>query len=181
MTSQFYTYLHCKPNGDPFYVGKGTLARSNNLAKRNIHHKRIVAKFGIEIFSFPRDTEQSAFDDEIKWIKVLREEGFKLANYTDGGDGSTGHTVSEAGKAKLSAFHKGKKISPEHRARINAALKGVKLSTERRAKISLRMMGNKRHKGMKHSAETLKKMSDTQKNRWKNLKLNAIASNTSNQ
>ena len=22
--SEFYTYLHCKPNGDIFYVGKGT-------------------------------------------------------------------------------------------------------------------------------------------------------------
>jgi hypothetical protein len=101
--SQFYIYLHCKPNGDPFYVGKGTLARSHNLAKRSDHHKRIVAKYGIEIIVFQRESEHDALNDEIKWIKILREAGYLLCNITSGGEGHSGHSPSEETRRKISA------------------------------------------------------------------------------
>jgi hypothetical protein len=37
--AQFYTYLHCKPDGTPFYVGKGSGKRSNFMYDRNPHHQ----------------------------------------------------------------------------------------------------------------------------------------------
>src|ERR1019366_7111100 len=91
---QFYTYLHCRPNGEPFYVGKGHGVRAKKFSKRSDYHKHIVQKHGkenIRIFIFPCDSEQQAFADEIQTIAQLRKEGFNLCNLTDGGEGSTGH------------------------------------------------------------------------------------------
>lgn len=140
---QFYVYLHLKPNGEPFYVGKGTFRRSNLFSVRNPHHKNIVAKYGkenIEVMRFPRDTEASALADEIAWIKVLRESGFVLTNMTDGGDGVSGWIPSES----------------EIERRRN-------ISTETRNKIAKAHIGNTYRLGMKASAETLAKMSASRK------------------
>lgn len=69
MTLQFYTYLHCKPNGDPFYVGKGcdtgSGRRSHAFGQRTKHHKNVVAKYGrdnIKVFVFPCESEAQAHD-----------------------------------------------------------------------------------------------------------------------
>lgn len=125
----FYTYLHCKPDGTPFYVGKGYGNRCSKFKCRNLHHKNIVSKYGvnnIEIYVFNRDSEKHALDTEIKWIKQLRMDGYVLVNQTDGGDGSTGYKASDETKAKLSAIHKGNKY-----------LLGRKRSKEAKEKTSL--------------------------------------------
>lgn len=69
----FYTYLHCKPNGAPFYVGKGCRStggeRSHKFSGRNKHHQNIVAKHGknnIKIYVFQCNSEQQAKVDEIQ-------------------------------------------------------------------------------------------------------------------
>lgn len=93
--TQFYVYLHCKPNGDPFYVGKGDRKRSKQFTMRNFMHSNITAKYGrenINVFAFPCGSEQDAFDGEMQTIAQLRREGYTLANFTDGGEGGTGHT-----------------------------------------------------------------------------------------
>ena len=41
-----YAYIHCKPDGIPFYVGKGKYRRATYLGERNQHHKNIVNKYG---------------------------------------------------------------------------------------------------------------------------------------
>ena len=124
--------------------------RSHNLSKRSDHHKRIVAKHGIEILIFQRDSEQHAFDDEIKWIKVLREAGYELANKTNGGEGCSGCSPSIETRKKISKSNKGK-------------LKGRKLSPEHCAKIGIAMEGNKYLLGHKHLPESRMKMSVAQK------------------
>lgn len=106
---QFYVYIHIKPNGDPFYVGKGHGKRSHRLSRKNLHHKSIVKKYGgrnIGILVFPRDSEQEAFQSEVLWIKILREAGFRLANKTDGGEGTVGCSPSIETKTKLSEIGK---------------------------------------------------------------------------
>ena len=40
MDKQFYTYLHCKPDGTPFYVGKGHDARGKIGNKFCVGHKQ---------------------------------------------------------------------------------------------------------------------------------------------
>ena len=157
---QFYTYLHCKPNGDPFYVGKGFGYRSHKFSTRNRHHKNVVAKCGgkesIEILIFPRDSERDAFDDEMKWIQVLREAGYELANKTDGGDGIHGFHHSNETRTKMSQSQKGRKPTaetiakikannkagtPEVRAKMSAAARGRTLSFEHRKRIGTSQKG----------------------------------------
>lgn len=174
---QFYTYLHCKPDGTPFYVGKGCGGRAYDLFHRNQHHKRIVAKHGITVFILPCDSEDQAIADEIRHIAQLRAEGFALCNKTNGGDGISGLVHSETTKAKMSAAAqgntygrgcKGKILSAETKARIAASKTGQKLppfSAEHRARMAAKAFGNKRgignksRLGQKASAETRAKMS----------------------
>lgn len=134
-TGQFYTYLHCKQNGDPFYVGKGsyrsrkTCKRSHDFdsRRRNKHHSRIIAKYGaenIKVFVFPCKSEQQAFDDEIQQIAQLRNEGFSLANITNGGEGSSGVPITNETRAKISKANKGRILSSESRLNMSVAHKG---------------------------------------------------------
>lgn len=222
MSKQFYTYLHCRPDGTPFYVGKGVGRRSHVFTTaRNQHHRNIVAKYGkenIQIFVFFCDSEQQSTDDEILQIKSLRADGCDLCNQTDGGEGSVGYVHTEEARVKMSAakigkpsWNKGKKMSEAARANMSAARKGdIKLiahcanlsaarrgmkasaennakqsaammghvvSAETRAKLSaahkgkknaalsLRNIGNKNTLGMKHSPETIERMSAIHKER----------------
>lgn len=145
MLTQFYTYLHCKPNGEPFYVGKGFGKRCNQFSTRSNHHKNIVAKYGrenISVFIFPCENEQQAFSDEVQQIAQLRSDGYKLANITNGGEGVSGLT---------------KPVSPEQRV-----------------KLSIAMMGNKRWLGKKHSEETKIKMSISQRELFNGVLAGAI-------
>ena len=117
---EFYTYLHCKPSGVPFYVGKGCGDRCYNFNTRNNHHKNIVKKYGKEnilVYIFNCESEEQAFSDEVQQIKQLRKELHKLANQTDGGDGHSGKgrkhkPLSEEAKIHISLGMMGKKRKP---------------------------------------------------------------------
>jgi len=176
--AEFYTYLQCKPDGTPFYVGKGHGRRSHSFKKadRNTHHNNIIAKYGkhnIQIFVFPCDSEDQAFSDEIQQIAQLRREGYILVNQTAGGDGFCGgrHSAERRAtmnkdrmgvprsaevRAKISASNVGKKRSIETLQIMSRVQTGKKLSLECRAKMSAA------HKGKKVSEETRAKMSKAQ-------------------
>lgn len=154
----FYVHLHLKPNGEPFYVGKGcdgTVRRSHDFSRRNRYHKCIVNKYGkenIEVLVFPRDNESQAFEDEVKWIKCLRNQGYILANMTDGGEGASGLIQSDETRAKISKSHMG-----------NQYAKGAKRSLETRRKMSNAQKKRPKRSGWNHSEETKKKMSASAK------------------
>lgn len=165
----YYTYLHCKPDGTPFYVGKGCdgkrkRGRSHSLfpSVRNEFHRRVVTKYGednIGIFVFPCQSEEEAFADEQRWISQLRREGYALTNATEGGEGAKGVPCSDITRAKIAEKHRGKRHSTETRAKMSLARIGNKNrlgkphSPEVRLKISI---GNK---GVKRSPETRARMS----------------------
>lgn len=162
MTVQYYTYIHCKPNDDPFYVGKGTLERAKRLTNRNNHHAGIVKKYGkknIKVYYFECDSEEQAFSDEIQWIANLTNEGFDLANHTSGGEGCSGHKHSEETKALLSKKNKGRVLGPrgplseEHRKKVSIATKLALSDPAVREKISKAGMGNKSFLGKKLTEE----------------------------
>lgn len=98
---EFYTYLHCRPDGIPFYVGKGVLKRAREFSpsRRTVHHKNIVNKYGrdqIRVCLFRCADEEDAFLTERTLIKELREQGFPLINRTEGGEGRYGVKASAA-------------------------------------------------------------------------------------
>ena len=71
-TRQFYTYLHCKPDGYPFYIGKGTGKRAHEFRRRNNRHMKTIAKYGkgnIKVFIFNCNSEKEAFKDEIERVE----------------------------------------------------------------------------------------------------------------
>jgi hypothetical protein len=101
----FYTYAHTKPDGTIFYIGKGTGVRAWKKTRRNQHWKNIIAKYktyGVEILA-NWDTEKEALNHEILLISCFRDLGYKLANVTNGGEGTSGykHTKEWKQKAKL--------------------------------------------------------------------------------
>lgn len=92
---EFYVYLHLRPGGDIFYVGKGSGNRSHDFARRHQHHKDVVAQFGrnnIEIMVFPCKSEQESFVEEKRITSLVRETKFNLVNVLDGGGGVSGGT-----------------------------------------------------------------------------------------
>jgi hypothetical protein len=112
MDRQFCVYTHKKPNGDPFYIGKGLVSRAYDFAssRRTEWHKNIVKKYGrtnilIEIILC--DSEEQAFLLEKQKIKLARSMGFPLVNLTDGGEGTSGLKPNEQ---QIAGLAKGRRV-----------------------------------------------------------------------
>lgn len=140
MTS--FAYVHCKPDGVPFYVGKGALRRAKYLGERNPHHQNIVAKYGknnILIGVMDCSTSEIAYQLEAGIIKCLRRSGVKLCNLTAGGDG--GRSPTEETRKRLSEAAKKRGVSQAcHDARY-LAKKGKPLSDEQKEKLRQKQLG----------------------------------------
>ncbi len=137
-----YAYIHCKPDGTPFYVGKGALRRVKNLRERNPHHRNIVAKYGksnILIGMMECSSHEIAYDLEAGIIKCLKRMGVSLTNLTAGGEG--GKEPSEETRIRLSEAARKRGISQATRDAVSKAKKGVPLSEDQKAKVSAAMKG----------------------------------------
>jgi hypothetical protein len=88
----FYNYLHAKPNGEIFYIGKGKGKRAWFFYDRNSHWCRIVNKYGTPTVSVLTkwQEEHSAMTFEKFLIASAKCFGFSLTNKTNGGDGTSG-------------------------------------------------------------------------------------------
>lgn len=80
--------------------------------------------------------------------------------------GMQGRVRSPETIAKHAAAIRGRKLSAEHRAKIGASGRGRKKSAEHRAKISVGLRGKQNFLGRKHTAETLARMSASQRARY---------------
>lgn len=164
---KWYVYVLYRPNGEPFYVGKGTGPRIKRTRRfnKNTHKAYVIAKIerngeAIRSEIVARFTdENAAYTYEIMLIaKFGRHPNGPLTNMTDGGDGGRGRRLSEAtrykmshaakgrrnsesAKRKMSIAHSGKKLTLEHTAKIAAANKGKKRTVESRAKMSAWQVG----------------------------------------
>lgn len=153
-------YVHARPDGRIFYVGKGMERRARNLRcdLRNGHHANIVAKHGsanIAVGFIPCSSESIALELEKGLIKCLRRSGVQLVNKTDGGEGSSGYIHTDESRAKLRYTSSRTMSNPENRERIAATLRGRKLSADHRAAISAGLVGNSNTKGKPISKEHL--------------------------
>lgn len=151
--TDFYTYIHAKPNGgDPFYVGKGCGGRSHMLTQRSQYHKRMIKKYGVEIFVFPCESEEQALADEIQQIAQLRAEGYELVNRTDGGDGTSGYRHTPEAKAVMAkaaigrpSGYKGRTQSEESRARSAKAAREQAANTPPEIRAARASAASKAH------------------------------------
>ena len=122
-------YVDCKPDGTPFYVGKGSEKRIKILI-RNKHHQNICNKYpnwyrGIAFAGL----EQDCLNKEISLItKYGRADLGKgtLVNWTNGGEGSTGYRHTTQAKEKMSISHKNYKWTEEHRKNNGIARRGIR-------------------------------------------------------
>jgi hypothetical protein len=141
----FCAYIHCRPDGTPFYVGKGNAARVKRMNRpNNPYHTNIVTKYGKENILTAKmecSSEDIAFDLERGLIKRLRATGLRLANFTDGGEGVSGLKMSDEARQKMREAKLGKPLSIEHKEKIRIASTGKILSAESRDKVRQARLG----------------------------------------
>jgi hypothetical protein len=135
-------YIHARPDGSPFYVGKGKFRRARYFGERNPHHKNIVAKHGASALLwgfYECSTDEAAFELEQGLIKRLRAMGINLCNLTAGGDG--GHSPEPETRARLSAAAKKRGVSKACREARDASRRGAITSPETKAKLRAAHLG----------------------------------------
>jgi hypothetical protein len=150
-SGRFYVYIMHRPDGRPFYVGKGKRwrivsheqdARAGRPGVRPSVIRKIWREKGsvyYRIDSF-HVSEADAFTAEMQMIAKIgrRENGGPLVNNTDGGEGPSGfrQVITAEARAKISAALKGVRKTPEHVAAVGAALRGKKRTAEHSVKMS---------------------------------------------
>ncbi len=137
--SAFYVYMHCRPDGSVFYVGKGCGKRARDFASRSQKHHEIVAQFGrknILVMLIPCESDADACFQEIRLINNFRVLGFELINQTGGGDGLGTKAALAAAKARGTQLG-GRRVSLERWAEIRsgASLARMRQSEKRAADL----------------------------------------------
>jgi hypothetical protein len=154
MTTRF-AYIHCRPDGTPFYVGKGSLRRARHFGARNPHYRCVAAKYGVANLLYgvmECSDDDTAFALEVGLIKCLRRANAKITNRTSGGEGArdpspeTRQKLSEAAKkrgvsvacqkAKVDA-KRGKPLTDKHKELLRAQQLGRVFTEEHRKNISV--------------------------------------------
>lgn len=143
-------YAFIDENGSPFYVGKTNdlkirkqahlyeVKKGNTLPKYNKLRKllREGHEFGNLVVTLEEGIPYDQVDNkEMHHIRKLREEGYKLRNLTDGGEGMSNPSPELI--EKLRQAHLGQKRSEESKKRMSEARKGIKFSTEHKKNLSI--------------------------------------------
>lgn len=167
---RFYVYAWLRPDGSPFYVGKGCGNRDVQPKKTNNIFMRTLAKIkrdGAEpLIVRWQDglSENDAHRLEVTYIKLFgrrnNETGI-LSNLTDGGEGNSGWIPSTETRRKVSLSKIGKKPSAETREKISKSQLGRVHTDEARAKMSAS------HLGVPKSEEVKAKMSGARRGKGK--------------
>lgn len=119
-----------------------------------------------------------ACEVEKYWIKEFREQGYKLTNSTDGGEGRLGFHPSQETIDKITSKTRGRIFSQEIREKMAKSALGRKVSNETREKISRSCKGVKKSK--EAVAKRYKKVIQMNSNgefiqEWKSLEEAAIS------
>ena len=137
-----FTYIHCKPDDTPFYVGKGAWRRVRYFGERNPHHKNITLKYGVENLTYGAlecSDDKTAYLLEQGLIKCLQRSGVSLVNRTAGGDG--GRNPTPETRAKLSEAAKKRGVSAACQEAKVKALRNRRLTIEHKELLRQRQTG----------------------------------------
>lgn len=158
--------------------------------KRNTHKnnwirqlKSLGLKPVMEIIETIDCTADEWADRERFWIAHFRQMGLPLTNLDSGGN--SGRALSEETKAKISAAHKGMKLSPESIAKMKAT-KAAGWTPERRANMGAHLKGKKQTpemiakrveslKGRVCSEETRRKIGEANRRNYSTPEARALA------
>ncbi len=135
----FYVYVHTRPDGRPFYVGKGSKVRARKLTHRNAYYMAIVAKYGaanIKIELTEAADENAAFEAERHLIKTLRAAGHRLANLTDGGEGISGFVQSQSQRDATARANARRVVTEETRRKLRDSMQGSDAQTKHRRALA---------------------------------------------
>jgi len=167
------------------YVGKTIFSLEHRRSMhKNSAEKRskcafhcALKKYGIENFEWriivETDDDEELREFEIESIAFLHTKVPNGYNMTDGGDGTSGHKMTEETKCKISRKAKGRLVSKEVRRKMSEAQRGKVVSEETKQRMSeaakaavtpeIRAIRSRTHKGKFVSAETRKKLSESNK------------------
>lgn len=170
----FYVYLHRRETDNSiFYVGKGKDRRAWSRSCRNQHWKNVAAKHGVSVEIYQSGMSE-ACALTLERIAIASLGISKLANVTFGGGGTSGYRHTDETRAKIAESGRGRPFHPNSAIGLRAR-RGCKLTAGHKAKLSLAKAGVTRgprseetrkkisasHIGIKPSAETLAKMSQS--------------------
>ncbi|WP_296885384.1 GIY-YIG nuclease family protein [uncultured Methanobrevibacter sp.] len=137
---------------------------NNNDGKPNLHLQSAWNKYGAENFNFyvlERCDSNELNQREIYWIKKLNTcHNQNHYNMNEGGSTNLGYKHTIEAKRRMSKLKKGKQLSMEHRHKLSLSHKNM--SDEIRRNIS------EGHKGLKHSINTKRKISNANKKFYRN-------------
>jgi hypothetical protein len=183
MTTKIYALT--ESDGRIRYVGKTALsfsrrfsghlyeARRGESGYKNNWIRSLLKKGLLPTITLLGEVEGDGCREEIAWIKYFRDEGVRLVNATDGGEGLKGYIATELTRQKISsgnkgktAWNKGRKGDPAwNKGKIGLQVawnKGASPSYETRQKISLSKKGTPAwNKGISPSPEIRKKISSS--------------------
>ena len=178
-------------NGELRYVGK-TVGKLQTRWRAHIAPSKLGDTYrcrwirqllaaGLKPEPFVIETHGSEDDlngAEVWWIAYLRSIGCRLTNTSDGGDGATGVRWSEDRKVRMSEHFRGRVVSDETRKLLSESRKGLpsprrgkplNLSPEARERLAAsgRLRSGEKHPmfGKKHSADTIARLTDTNRMR----------------
>ena len=120
-------YIHSKPDGTPFYVGKGNKYRMGEFYGRSDWHKKIVKKYGklnIVKNHIECSSDEVAYDLERGLIKLFKSNGYNLCNLSDGGEGVKGYKPKKETVERIRQKNLGRVQSDEERKLRSQAMKG---------------------------------------------------------